>query len=278
MAEFVHMKNRTVDLSLLHFYGCSYPAGHEITDPKEKGKSYTGKILEAAIKKNKSLSFPSSIAKHFEVDFTNHAIYGCSNEHSASLLAQDALRGKIKRDHGIFFCTTQFSRIMEFDPVDGKPYSSLLTDPSGFIDCDNPLDILNHYNDYKTLYNYFMTLYKVVLIAKSVGAPLFFLPMFDSLTFNNLRDYVDPYDPEIAKVPEKIQEWDMIPTITSMVREIQTFDVLPKIKSMDSYVSVFLARQRPKKVVRNPGFHPTLYAHNCYADEVIKALEPKKDK
>lgn len=286
MAKLLHMKTRIVDIEHLHFYGCSYPAGHELTDPKKKNKVYEGKELARAQVKNKTLSFPRSIADHFGVTETNNAIYGASNEHSLYLLMRDILKGKIKRNHAIFFCVTKFTRILEFDPVDGKPLSHVLGEschPS-----DNPVEVnlrlIDHYNDYKCLFNYFQCLYTVIQMAKSVGAPLYFLPMFDFLTWNNLRDYVYPYDPVIAEVPEKVQEWTFAKEITEIAREIECYAPVLKMNGAQIRSFEFMMDEysRENKINRNklrsPGMHPNQQMHNVYASLVVQSITPNLDK
>jgi hypothetical protein len=287
MAKLLHMKTRVVDVEHLHFYGCSYPAGHELTDPKKKNKVYEGKELARAQVKNKTLSFPRSIAEHFDITETNNAIYGASNEHSLYLLMRDILKGKIKRNHAIFFCITKFTRIMEFDPVDGMPLSHVLGETGHSGDThglESKLGLLEHYNDYKCLFNYFQCLYTVIQMAKSVGAPLYFLTMFDSITWNNLRDYVYPYDPIISEIPEKIQEWTFARQITEMSREIECY--APKLKYDEREIRSFEfmcdTYAKLKKVsrssIRSPGMHPNQEMHNIYAGVVATALTPKIDK
>ena len=296
MAEMLHMKTRVVDIETVHAYGCSMPAGHEITHPATLDKKHRivqlleGPELHRVIRADKKECWVATVCNNLGVDHINNARYGLSNEHSAWILLEDIMKGRIQRNHAVFFCITLLTRVMYFDPLDGKPLSKQLHSWAE----DTP-EILEHYNDYKMLYNYFLLMQQIMLMCKSVGAPLYFIPSFEHPTWNLMADY-RPYNPDVLKVQKKIKDdWQFRKIIDLIAREMNGMSLLVPGKIQNSSFLWYAESLNPnvdhkdfhaltKKGIKlrekthSPGRHPNKYSHDKYAEELTKLLKPEKAK
>ena len=270
MAKILHLKTREVEVDYFHFYGCSLPAGHELTDPWSKDNKLEGRELFEAQKKNKELSFPAKVAELFDVPFSNRAEYGCSIGTTKFYLIEDVLRHKIKRNQAIFFCITHQKRIHGFDENNGRALSWQLHEAAERF---GKQDFLTYQNDFKLLYEYFVNLWEVILIAKTTGCPLFFVPMFAHSTFNNMQSY-DTADPELPF--NKIDvEWNLMRQIRNIIREIEAYTI--NIKPMMRYTcDVAEERGLDASALKNPGGHPMQEIHDLYAKDIFKLLKNDK--
>lgn len=271
MAWISHLKTREVEVDYFHFYGCSLPAGHELTDPQTPDAPQLGgmKLFETQ-KKNKELSFPATISNMFGVPFSNRAQYGCSNGTSKFYLVEDVLRHKIKRNQAIFFCVTSMFRLNGFDCNNGKALSWQLTEAA---DRFGKQDFLEYNNDFKILYDYLIDLWEVTLIAKTLGCPLFFIPMFHHTTFTNFQTYL-PYNTELPTNKVTL-EWDLIRPLKNIIRELDAYTV--NIMPFMLYTNqIEMERNLSKGSLKNPGMHPIKEIHDLYGKDVVKLLKIDK--
>ena len=266
MALLRHLKTREVDIDYFHFYGCSLPAGHELNDPKDCSQ-LLGRDLHAAQYKNKQESFPAKLSELFDVPFSNRAEYGCSVHATKFYFVEDVLRQKIKRNQAVFFCITLPFRFGTFDSKIGKSISFQYHDAAenfggpGFLEFNN---------DYKVLYEYLTTLWEVILITKTIGCTLFFVPMFYHSTFQGLKYYA-PMDPELPQDMIK-NEWFMARLLKNIIREIDCYTM--EIQPLMQYVN----RQEELRgeSLKFPGGHPIQKIHDEYAEMMYSELKNHK--
>ena len=87
------MKTRKIDVEQIHVYGCSMPAGDELTVPRDKDYvPLAGKELIACEKSDKRQAFPKTVGDHFGIPVINNAFWGASNEQSAYILLEDIMK------------------------------------------------------------------------------------------------------------------------------------------------------------------------------------------
>ena len=267
MAKVKHLKTREVEIDYFHFYGCSLPAGHELNDPKDK--VYEGRDMHIRQKKNKQESFPAKLSGLFEVPFSNRAEYGCSVQATKFYFVEDVLRNKIKRNHAVFFCITLPFRFGTFDAEDGTSMSFQYHEAAERF--GGP-DFLAFHNDYKILYDYLTTLWEVILICKTIGCSLFFIPMFYKPTFTGLK-YYPPIDPNLSA--EKIRnEWYLRRPLTGIIREIDCHSI--DIKPFMQYTHHREEENTTGESYKLPGNHPVQKIHDEYAEMLYSELKIDK--
>lgn len=279
MAEILHMKTRKIDVEQIHVYGCSMPAGDELTVPRDKDYvPLAGKELIACEKSDKRQAFPKTVGDHFGIPVINNAFWGASNEQSAYILLEDIMKQRIQRNHAVFFCITMLTRIMHFDKDDGHPMSLQLGQPDLLNKIADDETIVNHYNDFKMLYQYFTTMHQVMLLCKSIGAPLFFIPMYEHPTWNLMRDY-RPYDSKLAKKPDRVRnEWKFRKIIDHIAREMNGISLCINPIRIATFFWYTDSLEEKDKKYYSAGGHPDKYAHDQYAQRLIELLTPEKAK
>jgi len=245
-----YRENRQLDIDHIHIYGCSMPAGHEINDPQIKQKMWSEERQIQAREKNKKESWPAVFADLLGVTYTNNAQYGASNGDARGKLTTDILGNKIKNNHAVFFCPTIISRVNTFDPIGGKPMSYQLHE------LDNTL--MDFYNDYKILFDYFTDLYTVLTLVKAVGAPCYFIPMFTPVTYDSMQSYA-PYHPDIDW-NDAAYAWQELKGLERIMRELNDLDT--GIIPFNQWVILKEGSHEGK--YRYSGGHPKQHMHVKY--------------
>jgi len=270
MPKIIYRQNRPIEINHIHVYGCSMAAGHEINDPV--GGDYSNETMKHALMaKNKEQSFPAVFANLMGVEYTNNSVYGSCNGYAKSLLCMDIIKQKIKPNHAVFFCTTIIDRVHAFDPLGGKS--------SSMQGADLDQSLLDHYNDYKMLHNYFWDLYTALTLVKAAGAPCFFIPMFTPTTYNAMRDYNHPINSKCTEV--NIKNWKEISLIKKMCLDLDPCDA--GIEPFNDWVSRNESGRgknrvrKPRGGWRYPGGHPTVELHKIYGKMLYDLLSEKAE-